>query len=163
MHDVASVVTRDALRAACIFYGVERKNQEAWKRRIDALLLHRPQADLLVSAGVTVELLAFCQITLDELVKTNGYRLETLVECFQMTFADLCLLGFTLASLRDTQHYPLIALYDKASVRADDLFALDISFNTFKKCVIDVDWRYATLLDINVDYWQRILGGVGRK
>ena len=159
MHDVHDTITDSALRAACCYRGIEHKHKDAWAQRLASLLEHRPQAVLLKNGGVTVSLLAFCDVSLNSLVKTFGYRLETLLECFSMNFADMRLLGFSITMFADTKHYPLIALYDKANVRADDLFALEINFPVFKKYVLDIDYRYAILLDINEDYWKRMLGG----
>jgi len=159
LHDVHDAISRAALRCACTYRGVEHKHKHEWTKRLTALLEDKPRIELLVNGGVSVELLVFCKITIGALVGTYHYRLETLIEAFQMTFADVCLLGFSITMFRDTQNFPLIALYDKAHMRAEDLFALDISFTTFKKHVLDLDRRHAVLLDINVDYWRRILGG----
>lgn len=162
MHDVHDTISRAGLRCACVYRGLEQKHKQEWLKRLKTLLESKPRIDIIINSGVSIELLAFCKITIGALVGTYHYRLESLIEAFHMTFADLCLLGFSIVMFRDIYNFPLIALYDKAGMRAEHLFALEISFTTFKKHVLDVDRRHAILLDINEQYWRRILGGVNK-
>ncbi len=159
VHDVYDVISRAAMRAACEYRGIERKFEQEWTQRVKALLEHKPKLSILGSAGVTCELLAYCKMSLHDLVWNSGYLLEDVIETFKMRFADLRLLGFNISFLNDKANYPLIVLYEKAGVRADDIFSFDMSFAVFKRYVLDVDKRYEVLLDVNLVYWRRILGG----
>lgn len=156
------VVSREALRAACEYRFTAKEHAATWRLRLLDLLNLAPSAELLPLCGVTVELLAYCGIPLHALIMRH-YRLEHLIVALKMSFADLRLLGFRLELLRDKQNYPLIALYDHAGVRADDLFALDVGYNAFARCLFDTDARYVRLLDINLDYWRKILGAGERQ
>jgi hypothetical protein len=70
---------------------------------------------------------------------------------------ELRLLGFDMTDLVHSFHYPLIVLYQRANLRADSLFALDIGYADLQRCVLDVDKRNAALLDLNLPYWRAAL------
>jgi hypothetical protein len=157
LHDIDDEVSRDSLRMRQEYEGLHTGHYAVWKPRLREVLRRKPHPELFAACGVTTELLAYCTIMLPELLEF-GYAIEHLIDGLRLTFADLRLLGFRLEMLRDKKHYPLIALYDRAQVRAEDLFSIDVGFVEFKRCVLDTDSRYARLLDINLEYWRRILG-----
>jgi len=158
MHDVHETLSRDAMRAACQHRGIEHRFEREWCERMRKLMEHKPRLSVLAHGGVTVELLVYCKYSLHALLTDYGYTLEDVIDVFALTFDDLCLLGFNPTFLQDKTRYPLITLCEKAGVCAEELFAFDMSYAMFKKCVLDVDERYARLLDINLPYWHKIMG-----
>ena len=129
-----------------------------WRDRLLTALEHKIHPEALARCGATASLLAYCSITLEQLVESKQqYALEHLISALKLTFDDLRLLGFRIDMLAKPQHYPLIVLYDMCAFRADTLFAFDLGFADLQRYVIHADSRYATLLDLNVSWWRKAL------
>lgn len=173
MHDCYEELSADAMRAEVEFEGVSRAPPASWRSRLLVALENRVHPLLLRDFGVGPELLAYCGITIDQLVErpssqspgvvtrtvaeATRYPLAHVIEAFELTFADLRLLGFRLTMLAKKQFYPLIVLYDQCAFRADTLFAFEIGYGDVKNFLLDVDARYAELLRLNLPWWQSAL------
>jgi hypothetical protein len=173
VHDCYETLSEAAMRAEVEYCGVSRAAPQHWRSRLICAIENNAHPYLLRDCGVTAALLAYCGITLEFLVErrapiglgvvavtladTVRYPLEHLIDAFELSFADLCLLGFRLPMLRRARAYPMIVLYDRCEVRADALFSFEIGFADLQQCVLDVDKRYATLLQLNLPWWQSAL------
>lgn len=174
MHDCYDSLSPAAMRNAVEFEGVRTSAPPAWRQRMQLMIENGVHPLLLRACGITPELLAYCGFTLEDLVERKiskrpgivsiatadrvRYRLEHLIVGLELTFADLCLLGFALPMLRFVELYPLIVLYDHCEFRAVDLFNLDIGYADVQNFIIGVDQRYVQLLQLNLPWWQSALG-----
>jgi len=163
MHDCYEHLTAAAMRAEAEYCGIEGAAPPAqWRARLLRTIESGVHPFVLRDCGVSAELLAFCGITLEQLVERKRptsmrYALEHLIEALALSFDDLCLLGFRLALLHNTLYYPLIVLYDGCALRADTLFRFELCFADVQRLVLDVDARYAPLLQLNTLWWKNAL------
>lgn len=134
-----------------------------WRQRLlDALLRQQLHPVVLRDCGVTPELLAFCGIHIDELLRprqsrAKPYCLEQLIDAFDLNLDDLQLLGFIPSLLYYPATYPLIVLWKLCNFDAAALFSYNLSYKNLCDCVLDVDERYGKLLDLNLPFWKRVL------
>lgn len=162
------------MRAEVEYDGSIHKAPALWTARVRQAIDREMDPRELLRYGFTVELFAFCGVSLYDLlhrtisawpldvtsisdVHMRRYALEHLLDVFHWTIDDLRLLNFHIKDLIDKAHYPLIVLYQQCQMRASDVFAFDIGYNDLKKTLLDVDPRYAVLLRLNLPYWQRVL------
>lgn len=163
MHDCYQNLAPAAMRAMAEYGGFDPIDTSRWYTRLSRLINNRLHPTTLSDCGVTPELLAFCQITIDHLVlpRTNDlhshYYLEDLINGLSLTFADLLLLGFRISRLALKTHFPLIVLYDLCGMSAADVFSFHISFSDLQHFLIDTDARYPVLLSMNVEYCRSAL------
>lgn len=145
-----------------------------WIVRLKQAIAKQLHPTALLRCGWTAELLAFCGISLNDLLckklnsnigvafiresETRVYALEHLLQTFKWSFDDLRLLGFDLMNLRSKTHYPLVILYKYAGVRASDLFQLHIGYDDIVDGLVQPDQRYPRLLDINLPWCKTVLG-----
>ena len=174
VHDCYEQLSREGMRAHVQFDCGNVLAPVEWVARLKHAIARQIHPTALLRCGWTAELLAFCGISLNELLcknlgstsgvafvrdsETRVYALEHLLQTFQWSFADLRLLGFDLMHLRSKTHYPLVMLYKHANVRADDLFRLHIGYDDIVSAVVEPDERYARLLDINLAWCKTVLG-----
>lgn len=129
------------------------------------LLEKRTHPRTLFYSGVTAVTLIRAGLTVSDLVKPRGrqhpvdshYYLEHLILGFELTFSDLMAMGFTLRHLRDSTHFPLVALTRYAKLTAEQLFRLNISYAALDRHVLSIDSRHARLLDLNLPFWKAAL------
>ena len=161
------------MRAEVEFSGVAQTVPKEWIARLRNAINANTHPAMLAAAGVTASLLAYCGVTLRDLVMrevssspgvvaisledVSRYSLVHLIDALRLTFSDLLLLGFTLPLLAEPKLFPLIALYDLCQFRADTLFRFDMSYADLKRFVLDVDSNYAPLLDLNLSWWRAAL------
>lgn len=161
------------MRAEAEFTGINYRPPVEPRARLLAAIDSGLHPYVLRDCGVCAELLAYCGITIERLVERprptgfgitsvsreelQRYPLEHLIAAFQLTLDDLCLLGFGLPLLRKKYYYPLIVLYDMCALRADSLFRFEIGYPDLQNFLLDVDARYAPLLQLNLPWWQRAL------
>jgi len=140
--------------------------RERWRARLTAFIDDRVSPHELRRGGVTAPLLAYCGIDLNYLVLPRGrsffgrdshYFLEHLLDVFGWRYDDLLLLGFDLKHFANARHYPLIVLHDRVAFGAAELFRFHMSFADLQRFFLDVDARYARLLQLNVPYWRSAL------
>lgn len=162
MHDVYDAIAPDSLRIMAMTRGCDIPHRKAaeWTTRVMSIITtHKPSPTALYAAGIRVELLAFVGATLSFLVEERGYELDLLISGLELTFDDLLLLGFKFSMLADTKRYPLIVLYNQVELRAEHIFRFDIGINDVERFIIAPDTRNIALLDINLPYWRKVLGG----
>lgn len=165
MHDCYRERSREAMRAACEYASSVGGAPDEWRARLDAAIEARTDPRVLAACGVTGELLAYCGVSIEQLVlprttahgHESHYYVEHLVGALKLTCADLRLLGLGLHHLADRAHFPLIALYDAVGFRAADLFAFHMSYADLERTVLRADERHAELLRLNLDYWRAAL------
>ena len=173
MHDCYETLSRAAMRAEVEFIPAGRASSltSQWRARMMLAIDNGVHPLVMRACGVTAELLAYCGITLEHLVERKThygrsivstldrprYPLEHMIEAFDFSFDDLCMLGFSLPMLALKHLYPLIALYDLCEFRAATLFRLEIGYSDVQNFIINVDPRYTQLLQLNLPWWQRAL------
>lgn len=163
VHFCYDELTRDAMRAEVEYDGASVRAADSWVARVHNAVKRQLHPLQLVQCGFSAELFAYCGVSLRELlVHPDGahrrrYALEHLLDAFGWQMEELLLLGFVITDLVHSFHYPLIALYQRAGLRANHLFALDIGYADLQRCVLDVDSRNASLLDLNLRYWHAAL------
>lgn len=165
LHRAYQTLSVESMRTIVQFGGFDVPMPvREWCETIRRMIKQRIHPALLRASGITAPLLAFCGITIEELVLVPGqltvnshYYLEDLITGLQLTFDDLLLLGFNYPMLARPFHFPLIALYDHCAVRAEHIFAFDMSYVDFDTCVLQTDKRYAQLLSLNLPVWQSAL------
>ncbi len=163
LHDCYRELTRDAMRERVQYRGAGAVpvNAVGWRERARRLIDMLIHPVYLRQCGISAELLAFCGISIDDLVlprsntikQKSHYYLEHLIDGLRLTYDDLLLLGFSVQHLRDKRHYPLIALYKQCAFGAKELFDFHLSPYDLEHCVLNVDARYAPLLNLNLPYW----------
>ena len=150
------------MRAEVQYDGTTRRAPRAWTVRVRQAVQQALHPTTLAAYGISAELLAFCGVALQELLwdankGQRRYALEHLIEALALTFDDLVLLGLRLTDLAQPHHYPLVVLYRLCHVRADALFRFDVGFDDVQRALLDVDPRYAQLLQLNLPFWRRAL------
>lgn len=174
VHRVYAELSREAMRE-CVRVGRQHWTSTAQgvHERWSTVLAQRVDAKMCVwqlrDAGVGAELLAFCGQTLNTLVLPRNnipahidhrshYHLEHLIEAFELTFADLLMLGLRAEHLNDATHFPLVVLYDAPSVRFDaaalaQLLHERAQYDRF--CAANAN--NAVLLRLNTPFWHSVL------
>ena len=164
-----ALLSFDAMRAAVCskridMVGVSKATRRAWRDELSAQFAARTNLHQLCSGGVTVELLAFCKFTIDDLVLPRNnipphvdhrshYYLEHVLDALQPTVADLALLGLTVAHFADFNHYPLVLLIDRLAFDASSLFALcPTRLQLSTMAPID-----AKILRLNMPFWDTVV------
>lgn len=167
-HECYDQLTPDAMRAAAQYdsrWWPCATERSQWRARLKGFVDARVSPDELRRSGVTAPLLAYCGITLDELVMPRGsfvmrdshYFLEHLIDAFGLKYDDLRLLGLDITHFARPHQFPLIVLYDLVGFGAEQLFCFHASFADLQRCFLDVDARYAPLLRLNLPYWRSAL------
>lgn len=139
--------------------GVREHEAGIRQRVLAALRGNKLNWSQLASGGMTPEILAYARVSLKELVVERACPLEHVVGALCASLDDLQLLGFKFSDLADKKNYPLIALYDRCGVRALHILSFDIGWGDLQRYVLNTDTRYAKLLDLNLPWWKRAIGG----
>ena len=161
------------MRTEVEFKSLQSTIMPEWRARLMAAIGQAANLGLLAACGFTADLLAYCGVTILDVVykeplramgvvdvqvsHTIRYPLEHVIDAFELSFDDLCLLGFQLAMLHQKTFFPLIVLYDKCQFRAETLFRFEIGWTDLQRLVLNVDARYASLLKLNLPWLQKVL------